>query len=612
MRARGRRRRARCISGSSALIGADDAACMRLTSRSCLVPKIVLQDRVDHGRRAHYTGRVRAACADARAARGRGSRAVARWRPSPPSIRATSSHARRRRSSAATVDAGPPAAHALGHAQVVVGAARRSAPGASRRGPGGPRRPRPASAATTDATRPPMPASTSSKIMRGHAVGARQDGVSASIVRDSSPPEATRASGFGSSPGFVRQPELDAVEPPRPDILGRRARAATSNVARSMPRPRSSRSTWPASRAAAARRRSDEGVGRRGQLRAAARPSTRSCSASTSSWRSSRSSSARRLVAEARASPPRVSPYLRLRRASASSRSSIASSRPGSTATPSRSRGSRASASSTWTRGAVERLARRGERRIEPAEIARGPGPRGPAGSAADCGASSSSAAASARPAVKRSACCSRRRSAAQLVLLARPQPRGVELATPGSAADPRAARGRARPPRAARPRPAPPGAWRAEVADAVAQLLGVGEAVEQRRAGERARAAAGARAGRAPRPGVAEPLEQADRDRRVVDERAVPSRAGELAPHDDLAAVVAGRAPPRRAPRAARRPPATRRRRASTVAVSASARMTSVWARAPRTRRMRVDQHRLAGAGLAGEHVQPGREGRR
>jgi hypothetical protein len=36
----------------------------------------------------------------------------------------------------------------------------------------------------------------------------------------------------------------------------------------------------------------------------------------------------------------------------------------------------------------------------------------------------------------------------------------------------------------------------------------------------------------------VAEPLEQRDRDGRVVDERAVASRARELAPHEDLAVL--------------------------------------------------------------------------
>ncbi len=57
-------------------------------------------------------------------------------------------------------------------------------------------------APTTSATAPPMPASTSSKIsvLPGASVDASV--LSASMMRDSSPPEAMRASGRTSSPGF--------------------------------------------------------------------------------------------------------------------------------------------------------------------------------------------------------------------------------------------------------------------------------------------------------------------------------------------------------------------------------------------------------------------------
>ena len=57
-------------------------------------------------------------------------------------------------------------------------------------------------APTTSATAPPMPASTSSKIsvLPGSSVEASV--FSASMIRDSSPPEAIRASGFTSSPGL--------------------------------------------------------------------------------------------------------------------------------------------------------------------------------------------------------------------------------------------------------------------------------------------------------------------------------------------------------------------------------------------------------------------------
>ena len=68
---------------------------------------------------------------------------------------------------------------------------------------------------TTSATRPPMPASTSSKISPGaDALGGRSSAslnpwrdvavsvLMASMTRDSSPPETMRASGRRSSPGF--------------------------------------------------------------------------------------------------------------------------------------------------------------------------------------------------------------------------------------------------------------------------------------------------------------------------------------------------------------------------------------------------------------------------
>ena len=157
---------------------------------------------------------------------------------------------------------------------------------------------RPASAATTDATRPPMPASTSSKTSVGTRSARARTDLSASIVRDSSPPEATRARAFASSPGLVDSrnstrsaPRAPTSPPPAP--------APTSNTARSMPSARSARSTWVASRPAAVWRRRRRARWRRRPARPRARRAPVPASASTSSWRSRRSSSRRGLVAEA-------------------------------------------------------------------------------------------------------------------------------------------------------------------------------------------------------------------------------------------------------------------------------------------------------------------------
>ena len=188
---------------------------------------------------------------------------------------------------------------------------------------------RPASAATTEATRPPMPASTSSNTSVGHAVGASQDrrerehGARQLAARGDAGQRPDLLAGVGATAAARRGRRRAWTD------LGRRAPAATSNTARSMPSARSVRSTWPASRPAAARRRSESAV--------AAAVSSAPSSAEHTLLLGQHLLVAlesfeipRRLVAEARALPPRVSPYLRLRRASASSRSWIASSRPGS------------------------------------------------------------------------------------------------------------------------------------------------------------------------------------------------------------------------------------------------------------------------------------------
>ena len=107
----------------------------------------------------------------------------------------------------------------------------------------------------------------------------------------------------------------------------------------------------------------------------------------------------------------------------------------------------------------------------------------------------------------------------------------------------------------------------------------------------------------------VAEPLEQRHRDRRVVDERPVSSRARQLTPYDHLAAVVAAKA--RLVEHRARRGDPGEREHGfhgrglgigpDDIGLSPGAAQQEDG----------VDQDGLAGPGLAREHVQTGSEGR-
>src|SRR5438034_409292 len=69
---------------------------------------------------------------------------------------------------------------------------------------------------TTSATAPPMPASTSSKMSVAPLSSAAARVLSASMMRDSSPPEATRASERGSSPGLVERKNSTSSQPSGP------------------------------------------------------------------------------------------------------------------------------------------------------------------------------------------------------------------------------------------------------------------------------------------------------------------------------------------------------------------------------------------------------------
>ena len=144
------------------------------------------------------------------------------------------------------------------------------------------------------------------------------------------------------------------------------------------------------------------------------------------------------------------------------------------------------------------------------------------------------------------------------------------------------------------------------ERSDALAQVLGVGEAVEQLEL-----------TGRLQEPLVlvlavdldelvAEALEEPDGDGRVVDEGAVASASGELPPHDELAVlerepslVERGRDGPPRLDLEDGLDRGGLGLRADHVGLGAGA----------PEQEDRVDQHRLAGARLAGQHVEAGPE---
>ena len=446
---------------------------------------------------------------------------------------------------------------------------------------------------------------------RRHAVGARQDG-----LEGEHRPRQLAARRHARERTHVlarvrRQPELDAVEAPRPDV--RRAApgsTAISKRARSMP---SCTQLALAPRRPAARRRRAGAPracdGRLGELRVAARRAA--APARPGSPRGGRRRSSSAAASSRKASiVASVSPYFRLRRVSASRRSSIASSRPGATVDALAQRADRRERVLDQRAGAVD--ARRPGRRT-PRRAVRDRAGRVPRG-ASRLVAEPSSSLRSPRGLGEARGQTARRAGAADAPRAAPPPPPAAgarrRAPTPGSAADPRAGPDRARPPARARPRPSPPGAWR--------------RARPRGRAARRLRAKRSSssswRAGSSRRwcscwPWISTRWSPS-RSRsptvtgRVVHEGAMATGAGELAPHHELA-LRPGRDPRRPAP-----PPpgraAPRRRRASTVAVSVSVRMTSVWARAPRIEEDRVDEHRLAGAGLAGEHIEPGPEARR
>src|SRR5437899_506746 len=210
--------------------------------------------------------------------------------------------------------------------------------------------------ATTEATRPPMPASTSSKTIVGTRSAFARTVVSPSIVRESSPPEATRASGRTSSPGLVES-RNSTRSSPRGDTSSSSARSSPIRKReRSMPSARSSRSTAGPRRSAAARRRSESAA-------TSARPavSLSACWRRRRSCRSSSSSPGRRRAASSSESwkRRRSSRWARSRSAARVRSASARASRNFATrpATPSRSSSASAkrSRSSSWRAGSSRR-----------------------------------------------------------------------------------------------------------------------------------------------------------------------------------------------------------------------------------------------------------------
>ena len=237
-----------------------------------------------------------------------------------------------------------------------------------------------------------------------------------------------------------------------------------------------------------------------------------------------------------------VSPYFRLSRVRASRRSSIASSRPGVIAEALAESADRRERVLDLRAGAVERVGRRGERRVESRRAHAGGAPR--ARSRLDRRAlvvvEQRRRPRRARRA-SRSACWSRRRS----VRSSSSSP--ARRRAPSSSRDLKAqeilalGRDRARPPARARASsPARRGAWRSRSPTAIAQLFGVRESVEEVELASRLEEALVLVLAVDLDELVAEPLEQPDRHRRVVDEGAVASGASELPPHDELAVVQA------------------------------------------------------------------------
>ena len=194
--------------------------------------------------------------------------------------------------------------------------------------PGGRRRGARSRSPTARAVWPPTPASTSSNTSVRRPAGCSATDISASITRESSPPDAVSRSGAAGTPGLGAIRNSTCSAPVAAELVARAA-SSTSNDASSIASSASSARTRSASRGAAFRRAFDSAPASACSSRLRLRE--RALGAPRSPPRRSRAARARRGSARRARAPPR-----RCRRAcaragrSASSRSSTCSSRPGS------------------------------------------------------------------------------------------------------------------------------------------------------------------------------------------------------------------------------------------------------------------------------------------
>ena len=198
---------------------------------------------------------------------------------------------------------------------------------------------------TSTAAWPPTPASTSSNTNVGTGSAPAKTTSTASITRDSSPPDAPRCSGRGRRAGVRAQQQLDVVDAVRAEreppaghleavgLVG--LRDGDRDAARAASRGRRSSAVTAAAKRGRGRaaRRGQRGGERRRARRAARR--SRSCSAAMRVVVAvERRPAGRPALAPRRARRPTVSPYLRVSRPSAARRSLTAASRAGSASTP--------------------------------------------------------------------------------------------------------------------------------------------------------------------------------------------------------------------------------------------------------------------------------------
>ena len=257
--------------------------------------------------------------------------------------------------------------------------------------------------------------------------------------------------------------------------------------------------------------------------------------------------------------------------------------------------------------GAVDRIGRGGERRIEPREISQQTrGAMEPAHRRAvvvveqACGLG--------EPGRQPLGMLEPPALHPQLLFLPRPQPRGVELRDlePQQilALDPIPLR---------RPRALELGSGgavlREQVAHAVAQLVGIREPIQEVELPGRLEQALVLVLAVDLHQMVAEPLEQTHRHRRVVDEGAMPAGPRELPANHELPLVESEPSFVEHGLNRAAGPDFEQGLHGSGLRIGAD---DIGLGAGTADQEDRVEQHRLAGAGLAGEHVEPGSEGRR